>query len=110
MQIIENVFYLGPHAAVVNFDTGDIQLASKIATQRQLEEDPSAELLSYHEDPLIIIPSAMIVGETDADADIVTSETNQRIQWVMWEGGDGNCYMVRPNFCYDAEHQMQLVQ
>lgn len=109
MQIINQVFFVGPNAAIVNFDTSSVALASQMSLAQQLKEDPNEEPLSYHDDPIIIIPTAMIVRDEENVEDIVTSDTNRAIDWIIWEGGDNNLYMVRPEGCYGS-HNMTRIQ
>jgi hypothetical protein len=112
MHIIGNLFTLGPSAIVINFNTGERDVAVRIARTRHDKEGSmcggSDTPFIYADDPLIITPSALIISGDDG-VDIVDTDTNHPIDYVVWEGMDGGVYMTSPRGCYLSHSERPLI-
>jgi hypothetical protein len=104
MKIIDHLFCVGPHALIYDFDTGMVNMASKIVREQQLKECSGEPPLPYHSDPLIIQPCALVAKD-----DLIVEDASGVPDWILWEGMDNHIYMVQPHFCYDAEHTRTIV-
>lgn len=109
MNILNQLFYIGPFGVIVNFDTGEQDIAMRLAKERAVMEDPITPPPSYHSDPLIIEPMGFIIRTENGEDDIVLEETRDPIGWVLWQGMDGQYYMVQPHHCYDITHCRPLI-
>ena len=90
MELVGKLIVTGPYAMVRNLTKGRNELARSMCLAWQLEEDPWTSPLPYNEDPLYVVPEAVVV--------------EAGVTMCLWTGGDGCDYAVAAYQCYDPEH------
>jgi hypothetical protein len=109
-KLIGRMMYVGPWGKVYNFDAPEESVTARALMNAQQEcEDPFAPSLGYYDDPLIVVPEALITNSDDLVFEDVEAKDVRAVVWTCHNDDGSTAYLcVSINNCYDAETKQLL--